>query len=157
MGGVYEQKQPIRRFPATTRVMKVPRREDRRRARLAAVRSHSCSVVCSSRCSCGSMLLTVLSWLCSSQLASVSGGKLPEAEVKIEVLHRPFLCHRKSKYGDMLLVHQEGYFENGTLFHSRYVRGREEVLHVFISFKGFSGTYFVCTQLFGKHNYSKRK
>lgn len=68
----------------------------------------------------GGMLLTVLSWLCSSLLASVSGGKLPEAEVKIEVLHRPFLCHRKSKYGDILLVHQEGYFENGTLFHSRY-------------------------------------
>lgn len=69
------------------------------------------------------MLLSVLSWLCSSSLLlllSVSGGKLPEAEVKIEVLHRPFLCHRKSKYGDILLVHQEGYFENGTMFHTRY-------------------------------------
>lgn len=67
------------------------------------------------------MLLTVLSWLCSSLLAAVSGGKLPEAEVKMEVLSRPFLCHRKSKYGDILLVHHEGYFENGTMFHSRYV------------------------------------
>lgn len=67
------------------------------------------------------MLLAVLSWLCSALLVSVSGGKLPEAEVKIEVLHRPFLCHRKSKYGDILLVHHDGYFENGTMFHSRYV------------------------------------
>uniref|UniRef100_A0A3Q1EQL4 Uncharacterized protein n=1 Tax=Acanthochromis polyacanthus TaxID=80966 RepID=A0A3Q1EQL4_9TELE len=49
------------------------------------------------------------------------GGKVPESEVQIEVLYRPFLCHRKSKYGDILLVHHEGYFENGTLFHSRYV------------------------------------
>lgn len=67
------------------------------------------------------MLLTLLSGLCSSLLAYVSGGKLPEAEVNIEVLHRPFLCHRKSKYGDILLVHHDGYFENGTMFHSRYV------------------------------------
>lgn len=29
------------------------------------------------------------------------------------------MCHRKSKYGDMLLVHYEGYLEsNGTMFHS---------------------------------------
>lgn len=65
------------------------------------------------------MLLTALGWLCSSLLASVGGAKLPEAEVQIEVMHRPFLCHRKSKYGDILLVHHEGYFENGTMFHSR--------------------------------------
>uniref|UniRef100_A0A671Y573 peptidylprolyl isomerase n=1 Tax=Sparus aurata TaxID=8175 RepID=A0A671Y573_SPAAU len=67
------------------------------------------------------MLLTVLSWFCSSLLLllqAASGGKLPEAEVKVEVMHRPFLCHRKSKYGDMLLVHHDGYFENGTVFHS---------------------------------------
>uniref|UniRef100_A0A3Q0QYI0 peptidylprolyl isomerase n=1 Tax=Amphilophus citrinellus TaxID=61819 RepID=A0A3Q0QYI0_AMPCI len=67
------------------------------------------------------MLLVVLSWLCAFVLVSVSsGGKLPEAEVTIEVLHRPFLCHRKSKYGDILLVHHEGYFENGTMFFSRF-------------------------------------
>lgn len=49
----------------------------------------------------------------------VTGGKLPEPEVKIEVMHKPFMCHRKSKYGDMLLVHYEGYLEsNGTMFHS---------------------------------------
>lgn len=66
------------------------------------------------------MLVVVLSWLCCSALASVSGGKLPEAELKTEVLHRPFICRRKSKYGDMLLVHHDGFFENGTMFHSRY-------------------------------------
>lgn len=50
----------------------------------------------------------------------VTGGKLPEPEVKIEVIHRPFMCHRKSKYGDMLLVHYDGFLEsNGTIFHSR--------------------------------------
>lgn len=66
------------------------------------------------------MLLTVLGWFCSSLLAAACGGKLPDPEVKVEVLHRPFLCHRKSKYGDILLVHHEGYFENGTRFHNRY-------------------------------------
>uniref|UniRef100_A0A3Q2YJ30 peptidylprolyl isomerase n=1 Tax=Hippocampus comes TaxID=109280 RepID=A0A3Q2YJ30_HIPCM len=63
------------------------------------------------------MLLPLLSWLCSSLVAAVYGGALPEAEVKLEVLHKPFLCHRKSKYGDMMLVHHQGYFENGTMFH----------------------------------------
>lgn len=75
-------------------------------------------------CERGSMLLTVLSWLCCCcccLLLSASGGTLPEAEVTVEVMHRPFLCHRKSKYGDIMLVHHEGYFENGTMFHSRYV------------------------------------
>lgn len=69
--------------------------------------------------------MTALSCLFSALLASVGAGKLPDPEVKIEVLHRPFICHRKSKYGDMLLVHQEGYFENGTLFHSRWVPHKE--------------------------------
>ncbi|XP_071775361.2 peptidyl-prolyl cis-trans isomerase FKBP14-like isoform X2 [Centroberyx gerrardi] len=72
------------------------------------------------------MLLAVLSWLCSSLLVFVCGGKLPEAEVKIEVLHRPFLCHRKSKYGDILLVHHEGYFQNGTMFHSSRTDGDKQ-------------------------------
>ncbi|CAG12005.1 unnamed protein product, partial [Tetraodon nigroviridis] len=49
----------------------------------------------------------------------VIGRKLPEPEVKIEVLHKPLACYRKSKYGDMLLVHYDGFLEsNGTLFHS---------------------------------------
>ncbi|XP_034084016.1 peptidyl-prolyl cis-trans isomerase FKBP14 [Gymnodraco acuticeps] len=54
----------------------------------------------------------------------VFGGKLPEPEVKIEVLHKPFMCYRNSKYGDMLLVHHEGYLEsNGTLFFSSRKHG----------------------------------
>lgn len=69
----------------------------------------------------GSMLVTALSCFLSALLAAAAAGKLPEAEVKVEVLHRPFLCRRKTKYGDMLLVHQEGYFQNGTMFHSRWV------------------------------------
>lgn len=69
----------------------------------------------------GSMLVTALSCFLAALLAAAAAGKLPEAEVKVEVLHRPFLCRRKTKYGDMLLVHQEGYFHNGTMFHSRWV------------------------------------
>ncbi|XP_054478129.1 peptidyl-prolyl cis-trans isomerase FKBP14 [Anoplopoma fimbria] len=54
----------------------------------------------------------------------VTGGKLPEPEVKIEVLHKPFMCYRQSKYGDMLLVHHEGFLEsNGTLFYSSREHG----------------------------------
>lgn len=53
-------------------------------------------------------------------LVFVTGGKLPEPEVKIEVIHKPLMCLRKSKYGDMLLLHYDGYLEsNGTMFHSR--------------------------------------
>lgn len=67
-------------------------------------------------------MMLLLRCLCAFMLLlSVSGGKLPEAEVQIEVMHRPFLCHRKTKYGDMLLVHHEVYFENGTMLHARYV------------------------------------
>nr|XP_057940892.1 peptidyl-prolyl cis-trans isomerase FKBP14 isoform X2 [Doryrhamphus excisus] len=52
------------------------------------------------------------------------GGKLPDPEVKIEVLHKPFTCYRKTKYGDMLLVHYEGFLEsNGTMFHSSRTEG----------------------------------
>lgn len=65
--------------------------------------------------------------LCSilpSLLAFVTGGKLPEAEVKVEVIHKPLMCYRKSKYGDMLLVHHEGFLEtNGTLFYSSRIHG----------------------------------
>ncbi|KTF76971.1 hypothetical protein cypCar_00026276 [Cyprinus carpio] len=60
-------------------------------------------------------------WACifSALFFYVDGAKLPEPEVKIEVLYKPFLCHRKSKYGDILLVHYEGFLEsNGTMFHS---------------------------------------
>ncbi|KAM8870744.1 peptidyl-prolyl cis-trans isomerase FKBP14 [Spinachia spinachia] len=60
----------------------------------------------------------------ASLFVFVTGGKLPEPEVKIEVLHKPFMCYRKSKYGDMLLVHHEGFLEsNGTLFYSSREHG----------------------------------
>ncbi|XP_041104982.1 peptidyl-prolyl cis-trans isomerase FKBP14 [Polyodon spathula] len=70
------------------------------------------------------MLLSTLNLFCYVLLSVVNGAKLPEPEVKIEVIHKPFICHRKSKYGDMLLVHFDGYLEsNGTLFHSSRKEG----------------------------------
>ncbi|KAK6491336.1 peptidyl-prolyl cis-trans isomerase FKBP14-like [Huso huso] len=70
------------------------------------------------------MLLGTLNLFCSFLLGVVNTAKLPEPEVKIEVIHKPFICHRKSKYGDMLLVHFDGYLEsNGTLFHSSRKEG----------------------------------
>ncbi|XP_029927869.1 peptidyl-prolyl cis-trans isomerase FKBP14 [Myripristis murdjan] len=70
------------------------------------------------------MLLFSLCSVFSSFFMYVTGGKLPEPEVKIEVLHKPFMCYRKSKYGDMLLVHFEGFLEsNGTMFHSSHHHG----------------------------------
>ncbi|XP_062848445.1 peptidyl-prolyl cis-trans isomerase FKBP14 [Trichomycterus rosablanca] len=62
--------------------------------------------------------------LISSLILCMDGGKLPEPEVTTEVLHKPFLCHRKTKYGDMLLVHYDGFLEsNGTMFHSSRQHG----------------------------------
>ncbi|KAG7475039.1 peptidyl-prolyl cis-trans isomerase FKBP14 [Solea senegalensis] len=59
-----------------------------------------------------------------SLLVFVTGGKLPEPEVKLEVLHKPLMCYRKSKYGDMLLVHYDGFVESdGTMFHSSRKEG----------------------------------
>ncbi|XP_054846758.1 peptidyl-prolyl cis-trans isomerase FKBP14 [Eublepharis macularius] len=50
-----------------------------------------------------------------------TGALIPEPEVKLEILHKPFICKRKTKLGDMLLVHYEGYFEkDGSLFHSTH-------------------------------------
>ncbi|XP_018596094.1 peptidyl-prolyl cis-trans isomerase FKBP14 [Scleropages formosus] len=70
------------------------------------------------------MLLACLTWFATSFSAYASGAKLPEPEVKIDVLYRPFLCHRKTKLGDMLLVHYEGFLEsNGTMFHSSRILG----------------------------------
>ncbi|XP_054582451.1 peptidyl-prolyl cis-trans isomerase FKBP14 isoform X2 [Eptesicus fuscus] len=54
-------------------------------------------------------------------VTSLSGALIPEPEVKIEVLQRPFICHRKTKGGDLMLVHYEGYLEkDGSLFHSTH-------------------------------------
>ncbi|XP_061432718.1 LOW QUALITY PROTEIN: peptidyl-prolyl cis-trans isomerase FKBP14-like [Lethenteron reissneri] len=47
-----------------------------------------------------------------------AAAKIPEAEVKVEVTHRPFLCHRKSKRGDLVALSYRGFLENGTRFHS---------------------------------------
>ncbi|XP_076006110.1 peptidyl-prolyl cis-trans isomerase FKBP14-like [Genypterus blacodes] len=72
------------------------------------------------------MLLSALSWLSSSLLVCVCGGKLPESEVTVEVLHRPFICRRTSKYGDILLVHHQGLFQNGTAFHNSRTEGDQQ-------------------------------
>ncbi|CAO2603901.1 Peptidyl-prolyl cis-trans isomerase FKBP14 [Lemmus lemmus] len=54
-------------------------------------------------------------------VTAVSGALIPEPEVKIEVLQKPFICHRKTKGGDLMLVHYEGYLEkDGSLFHSTH-------------------------------------
>uniref|UniRef100_A0AAY5EN77 peptidylprolyl isomerase n=1 Tax=Electrophorus electricus TaxID=8005 RepID=A0AAY5EN77_ELEEL len=49
------------------------------------------------------MILELWAYFVTAFFFSVHGAKLPEPEVKIEVLYKPFLCHRKSKYGDILL------------------------------------------------------
>ncbi|XP_074235991.1 peptidyl-prolyl cis-trans isomerase FKBP14 isoform X2 [Saimiri boliviensis] len=54
-------------------------------------------------------------------VTSLIGALIPEPEVKIEVLQKPFICHRKTKGGDLMLVHYEGYLEkDGSLFHSTH-------------------------------------
>uniref|UniRef100_A0A803T1L5 Uncharacterized protein n=1 Tax=Anolis carolinensis TaxID=28377 RepID=A0A803T1L5_ANOCA len=37
-------------------------------------------------------------------LALGTGALIPEPEVKLEVLQKPFICKRKTKLGDMLLL-----------------------------------------------------
>ncbi|XP_075683359.1 peptidyl-prolyl cis-trans isomerase FKBP14 [Rhinoderma darwinii] len=55
-------------------------------------------------------------------LACAGAALIPEPEVQVKVLEKPFLCQRKTKNGDVLLVHFEGFLEsNGTQFHSTYV------------------------------------
>ncbi|XP_063308401.1 peptidyl-prolyl cis-trans isomerase FKBP14 [Pelobates fuscus] len=54
-------------------------------------------------------------------LALAWGALIPEPEVQIEVMEKPFICKRRTKYGDMLLIHFEGFLEkNGSQFHSTY-------------------------------------
>ncbi|XP_020368367.2 peptidyl-prolyl cis-trans isomerase FKBP14 [Rhincodon typus] len=53
-------------------------------------------------------------------LGSASSALIPEPDVKIDVLQKPFLCHRKTKLGDQLLIHYAGFFENGTMFYSSH-------------------------------------
>ncbi|XP_052000261.1 peptidyl-prolyl cis-trans isomerase FKBP14-like [Xyrauchen texanus] len=70
------------------------------------------------------MILELWTCIFSAFFFCLHGAKLPEPEVKIDVLNKPFLCHRKSKYGDILLVHYDGFLEsNGTMFHSSRHQG----------------------------------
>lgn len=58
-------------------------------------------------------------WILFGTVALVTGALIPEPEVKIDVLHKPFICKRKTKFGDLMLVHYDGYLEkDGSLFHS---------------------------------------
>ncbi|XP_064530132.1 peptidyl-prolyl cis-trans isomerase FKBP14 [Pseudopipra pipra] len=58
--------------------------------------------------------------LCAA-LGCAGAALIPPADVKVEVLHKPFICHRKTKWGDMMLVHYEGYLErDGSMFHSTH-------------------------------------
>ncbi|XP_006006756.1 peptidyl-prolyl cis-trans isomerase FKBP14 [Latimeria chalumnae] len=67
------------------------------------------------------MMLVSFPVCISVLLGCASGALIPEPEVKTEVLYKPFICHRKTKYGDMMLVHYEGFLEkNGSMFHSSY-------------------------------------
>ncbi|XP_034029455.1 peptidyl-prolyl cis-trans isomerase FKBP14 [Thalassophryne amazonica] len=73
------------------------------------------------------MILFAVCLMLPSLFVYVKGGKLPELEVQIEVIHKPFICSRKSKYGDMLLVHYEGFLEsNATMFHSSRKQGDQK-------------------------------
>lgn len=66
------------------------------------------------------MMRTLL--LVAALLGCAAAALIPEPEVEIQVLQKPFLCKRQTKYGDMLLVHFEGFLQsNGTRFHSTYV------------------------------------
>ncbi|XP_041040480.1 peptidyl-prolyl cis-trans isomerase FKBP14 [Carcharodon carcharias] len=61
-------------------------------------------------------------------LGYASSALIPEPEVKIDVLQKPFLCHRKTKLGDRLLIHYAGFFENGTMFHSSHENNNGEAV-----------------------------
>ncbi|KAM9308821.1 peptidyl-prolyl cis-trans isomerase FKBP14 [Gastrophryne carolinensis] len=57
--------------------------------------------------------------LLGAVLAGAGAAMIPEPEVQVIVLEKPFICRRRTKYGDMLLVHFEGFLEsNGTRFYS---------------------------------------
>uniref|UniRef100_A0A8C3C4L5 Peptidylprolyl isomerase n=1 Tax=Cairina moschata TaxID=8855 RepID=A0A8C3C4L5_CAIMO len=63
------------------------------------------------------VLLAVL--LGAAVLRCAAAALIPPAEVEVEVLQKPFLCRRRSKWGDLLLVHYEGFLQSdGAMFHS---------------------------------------
>uniref|UniRef100_A0A5F4WJY5 peptidylprolyl isomerase n=1 Tax=Callithrix jacchus TaxID=9483 RepID=A0A5F4WJY5_CALJA len=49
-------------------------------------------------------------------VTSLLGALIPEPEVKTEVLQKAFICHGKTKGGDLMLVHYDQ--KDGSLFHS---------------------------------------
>ncbi|XP_069586042.1 peptidyl-prolyl cis-trans isomerase FKBP14 [Ranitomeya imitator] len=66
----------------------------------------------------------LMMWLlvAAALLACAGAALIPEPEVHIQVLEKPFLCKRKTRSGDMLLVHSDGFLQdNGTRFYSTYV------------------------------------
>lgn len=63
--------------------------------------------------------MRMLLLLVAALLGCAAAALIPEPEVQIQVLEKPFLCKRQTKNGDMLLVHFEGFLQsNGTRFHS---------------------------------------
>uniref|UniRef100_A0A8C6T593 peptidylprolyl isomerase n=1 Tax=Neogobius melanostomus TaxID=47308 RepID=A0A8C6T593_9GOBI len=74
------------------------------------------------------LLLLPGPWCLLSPLLLLLVGAAEEPEVSVTVKHRPFICHRKSKRGDLLLVHQEGYFQNGTKFYSSRTDGDKDAV-----------------------------
>ncbi|XP_010185916.1 PREDICTED: peptidyl-prolyl cis-trans isomerase FKBP14 [Mesitornis unicolor] len=91
----------------------VPLTLDRRK--LEIVRCEGCCHVCWTRERCsapGPALATA---------AVREYGMMARQRVEVEVLQKPFICHRRTKWGDMMLVHYEGYLErDGSMFHSTH-------------------------------------
>jgi len=57
--------------------------------------------------------------LLGALLGCAAAALIPAADVKVEVLQKPFLCHRRTKWGDMMLGHYEGVLQSdGSMFHS---------------------------------------
>ncbi|XP_065522056.1 peptidyl-prolyl cis-trans isomerase FKBP14 [Lathamus discolor] len=71
---------------------------------------------------CGAAMAALLRVvLLSAVLGCAAAALIPAADVKVEVLQKPFICHRRTKWGDMMLVHYEGYLErDGSMFHSTH-------------------------------------
>jgi len=68
------------------------------------------------------LLLAALALLAAP--ARAEGGAAEEEEVKIEVLHLPESCSPKSKKGDLLNAHYDGFLaSNGSKFYCRWARG----------------------------------